>query len=552
ATFIELLVCPSDQGPTNAPRMNYVVNGGQPGSDSPADGIFFDHAKAERVYITKDDFRDGLANTIMLAENLDSTSWDVTDEANQCILWPLTDSNEINNGTGARPSSHHPGGFVAAFADGSVKFLSETPLNEDAAVHTEGSVYVAYLTPGGDDDFPTIVDGVDPCDQPDAGVEINDGLDWLAAHQSSDGSWSLRHSTHPDCNGQCGNDSSLPDTRIAATGLALLPLLGSGSAPGSGPYAENICMGLEYLMARQGADGSLAEDYQSGRILYPHLIALEAMSEGVALASDVRTVGGCGNDEHISPGCTLDVEALREATQKAIDWAVASAAPVDYGWPEPTHMKGGWDYFFGGNPSHSDGTIGDLSHHLWGVSALLTAKRQGLTVPDEAIEMLSAFLDSTEVDPRVTDQGVTLGDYRYTAGWSSAPYNTATVSMTASGLFCRTLLGVPASHAKIDQFANTIAPSDGAMYYNLHATQLMHRVGGSRWDTWNSQMQQMLLAAQEQNGHLRGSFYWSGSPMDSRVAEWNAQGGRLYCTVFALLCLEQNFSRLKLSKVGAQ
>ncbi|MCG8587452.1 MAG: DUF1559 domain-containing protein, partial [Pirellulales bacterium] len=60
-TFVEVLACPSDQGPRNVPRLNYVVNGGQAGVDSPADGIFFDHAKpvAERVYMTKDDILDG-------------------------------------------------------------------------------------------------------------------------------------------------------------------------------------------------------------------------------------------------------------------------------------------------------------------------------------------------------------------------------------------------------------------------------------------------------------------------------------------------------------
>ena len=153
ATFIEVLTCPSDSGPRNNSRMNYVANGGQAGSDSAADGIFFDHAKtvAERVYISKDDFFDGLSNTIMIAENLDATNWNMTDEANQCILWPLTAGNEVNNGTGSRPSSHHPGGFVTAFADGSVKFMAESEINDDVNVHTDTSIYVALLTPGGSD-----------------------------------------------------------------------------------------------------------------------------------------------------------------------------------------------------------------------------------------------------------------------------------------------------------------------------------------------------------------------------------------------------------------
>ncbi|MCG8584393.1 MAG: DUF1559 domain-containing protein, partial [Pirellulales bacterium] len=143
ATFIDVLVCPSDQGPRSNPRMNYVANGGQAGIDSAADGIFFDHAKPliERVYISKSDFVDGLSNTILIAENLDATYWNVTDEVNQCILWPLTAGNEVNRGSGSRPSSHHPGGFVATFADGSVKFMAETDFNSDAAVHTDQSIY---------------------------------------------------------------------------------------------------------------------------------------------------------------------------------------------------------------------------------------------------------------------------------------------------------------------------------------------------------------------------------------------------------------------------
>ena len=152
-TYVELLVCPSDHGPTDAPRLSYVVNGGQPDIDSPADGVFFDHAKpvGERTYITKDEFADGLANTILLTENLDATRWDEAGETNLCVLWPLAAGDEINRGSGARPSSHHSGGFVAAFADGSVRFLAEDRFNDDPNVYTDQSIYAAMLTPGGND-----------------------------------------------------------------------------------------------------------------------------------------------------------------------------------------------------------------------------------------------------------------------------------------------------------------------------------------------------------------------------------------------------------------
>ncbi|MCG8585731.1 MAG: hypothetical protein MI757_13575, partial [Pirellulales bacterium] len=265
--------------------------------------------------------------------------------------------------------------------------------------------------------------------------------------------------------------------------------------------------------------------------------------EALALSVDVQTVGGCGEDSS-STHCSLDIQEVEEATQKAIDWAIANAAPVDDNWSY-LEKKGGWMYVTGGAHAQQ----GDMSHHLWGVSALLGAQRAGLSVPSDAISMLNTFLDSAELDPRVTDQGHTVGNYRYYTGTSS-PYNQYSDSMNASGMLCRTLLGVPASHSKIAQFASSISPQEGAMYYNLHATQLVHRVGGSAWDTWNDAMQQQLLSAQVQTGHARGSFFWSSSTMDSRVSSWNGQGGRLYCTVLALLALEQNFSRLKLSKIG--
>ncbi|MCG8586855.1 MAG: DUF1559 domain-containing protein, partial [Pirellulales bacterium] len=182
-TYIEVLTCPSDAGPRTGARLNYVVNGGQAGSDSRADGIFFDHTTSleNRVYITNDDFRDGLRNTIMLAENLDATEWTDTDEDNQCILWPLTSGNEVNRGEGPRPSSHHPGGFIATFADGSTKFLTDERFNDGDDPYGDDSMYVVMLTPGGLDEYPQTVDGVDPCDQPDAGGEVNIGLDWIAA-----------------------------------------------------------------------------------------------------------------------------------------------------------------------------------------------------------------------------------------------------------------------------------------------------------------------------------------------------------------------------------
>jgi prepilin-type processing-associated H-X9-DG protein len=93
---------------------------------------------------------DGATNTIMLAENPDLEEWNFAPtEIHVCIVWDdlnypsprqsLAGSiekrdtllNLYNQGAEyvlphARPSSFHPNGFMVAFCDGHVRFLSQT------------------------------------------------------------------------------------------------------------------------------------------------------------------------------------------------------------------------------------------------------------------------------------------------------------------------------------------------------------------------------------------------------------------------------------------
>jgi prepilin-type N-terminal cleavage/methylation domain-containing protein len=384
----------------------------------------------------------------------------------------------------------------------------------------------------------------DPCEDTGGYREINAGNTWLTRHQFDDGSWSLRHSQHGDCNGQCANDSTLGSMPIAATGLALLPLLGSGSTPVSGQYRDNICRGVEYLMSVQGDNGTLAEDY-GGRYMYAHLIANLALIEAYVGAAAVIEAG-CEEDPDSSSGdpCQPDMDAVRHAAQRAVDWTISAQAPQDNNWGH-LEKKGGWMYVVGGAHARQ----GDLSHHLWALSALVTAQKAGLSVSQTAMDDLKTFVDSVQVAPLVPDSGATLGDYRYYTG-TVGTYNAVSTSMTTSGLLCRIFLGVPPQHARIQSFTDSINPWPGATYFNFHATQLMHHVGGQKWSDWNAAMHTYLQDTQVKSGHAAGSWFFNGSTMDGRDAHWNAQGGRLYCTVLSLLNLEENFQSLDLSAGG--
>ena len=72
--------------------------------------------------------------------------------------------------------------------------------------------------------------------------------EWLANHQMPDGGWSFDLSLCPSCHGQCRDSGKMAEARNAATGLALLPFLGSGQThKDSHRYKSTIRNGLKFL-----------------------------------------------------------------------------------------------------------------------------------------------------------------------------------------------------------------------------------------------------------------------------------------------------------------
>ena len=92
------------------------------------------------------------------------------------------------------------------------------------------------------------IDALGGTKESEAAVER--GLDWLAAHQSRDGSWSLQGFTvnckHPQCTAAA---SVASDT--AGTGLALLPFLAAGYTHKSGKHQQTVARGLRWLVDQQ-------------------------------------------------------------------------------------------------------------------------------------------------------------------------------------------------------------------------------------------------------------------------------------------------------------
>lgn len=166
--FIPVLACTADADASENGALSYVANVGRPDQGPPFDttgsqldrnrkatGLF--HNSGFRHEVTKNYVSqgDGLANTLLFAENMNATFWTDLDEANHGFVWvdtgdPGAPQQQINsvdrtsagNYAFSRPSANHQDVFNAAFADGTVRALSQ---------EVDQQTFYQAMTPRGDD-----------------------------------------------------------------------------------------------------------------------------------------------------------------------------------------------------------------------------------------------------------------------------------------------------------------------------------------------------------------------------------------------------------------
>lgn len=321
-------------------------------------------------------------------------------------------------------------------------------------------------------------------------------LEWLAEHQLPDGGWNLDHTLCRACGGKCSRPGTLRRARNAATGLALLPFLGAGQTHRSGKYREQVHDGLYFLVNRMEVGphgGSLLE--RDGT-MYAHGICAIALCEAYGMTRD---------------------PALRDPAQQALDFIAYAQNP----------RGGGWRY----RPRQR----GDTSIVGWQLMALKSGHMAYLRVRPSTIEKAAEFLDAVS-----SDGGARYGYTGPGAGWRGPDSDQAT---TAIGLLCRMYLGWERDNPALERGAAWIAeqgPSEGNMYYDYYATQMMRHRGGDAWDTWNTAMRDYLVDVQARDGHERGSWCFSEEDLSTR------RGGRLYCTSMATMILEVYYRHLPL------
>jgi hypothetical protein len=320
------------------------------------------------------------------------------------------------------------------------------------------------------------------------------GLDWIARHQRSDGSWSLDH--RPQCRGRPCPEGPHADSDSAATGLALLPLLGAGlTHDHASRYQKPIARGIDWLLKEQKPYGDLFTG-GGNTYMYSHAIAAMALCEAYGITRDQR---------------------LAAPAQKAVDFIISAQSRND----------GGWRY----NPGES----GDTSVVGWQMFALRSAHLAGLRVDGEAIKRCTNYLDSAATN-------ATRTKYAY------QPHGPATPVMTAEALLVRQYLGWtrenPGMRFGTELVADHLMKSkERNIYYWYYATQLLHNMQGPDWKRWNPRVRDGLVRLQVVgDGCDRGSW----DPERPLADRWGHDAGRHFLTSLSLLTLEVYYRYLPL------
>ena len=265
-------------------------------------------------------------------------------------------------------------------------------------------------------------------------MAVEQGLQWIILHQHKDGSWRFHHD-QGSCDGQCANPGTREST-TAATGLALMSLLGAGYTHRSGPYQGQVGKGLDYLLSRirYTKHGGILAEGKDG--MYAQAIATIALAEAFSMTRDTNLGGAV------------------EAARKYIVTAQHDAS-------------GSWGY----NPDYP----GDLTVSGWQMMALKSCELAGYPTDRSIWDQAEKFVDSMGTG--------SSGRYGYKRPAEDNP------TTTAIGLLAKMYLGMPKEDFTLELGSDFIfdqMPSETDVYFNYYATQVMHHLQRPRLENLES------------------------------------------------------------------
>ena len=324
---------------------------------------------------------------------------------------------------------------------------------------------------------------------------VERALTWYAARQEPDGRW------------DSGKNGGMAGQDFAATGFAVLCLYGWGERHDKpGEYQECLSRAVEWLANESvRRKGNFAQDASHG--MYGQGVATIALAEAYGITGDRR---------------------LKEPLELAVKVILKAQNPA----------HGGWRY----NPTPSDS---DTSVVGWQVMALYSARKAGIDVPQQTFDLAAKWLDSA-------GSGTHGGLFGYQV--KSKP----TAPMTAEAMFARQLLGAKPSEPRQQESAEFLTSVEGAgrrgaktnlpgprsksnYYHWYYGALALYQHQGEPWKRWNRAVRPLLLARQETEGDMAGT--WS-------AGQWK-QAGPIISTALATLALEVYYRYLPMYQLDA-
>jgi hypothetical protein len=341
-----------------------------------------------------------------------------------------------------------------------------------------------------------------------APLALQQGLEWLIAHQDADGRWDCDGFMSHDREGQVCDGAGQATHDVGVTGLALLALLANGSTLREGPWRDSIKRGVMWLREQQDEKSGLFGTASSPTYVYDHAIATLAMVEAY------------GRSQY---------KLLRGNAQKGLAYLQSHRNPF-----------GVWRY----QPRDGDN---DSSVTGWCALALLSGKTHGLEVDPAALSAVRTwFVDLT--DPVTGRTG-----YSERGGWSSRLAGDHVrrfprqhgECMTALALAVRLRLGDDPEEALIRTQIQVLAqkpPARGAageaideLYWLFGALAFAQLGDGPARTAFGQATLTACVDGRRSDGNFRGSFDPAGV--------WGEVGGRVFATALACWTLELSLHR---------
>ncbi len=275
-------------------------------------------------------------------------------------------------------------------------------------------------------------------------------LEWLAARQNQDGSWSDGGYSH----------------NTAITAFALLAFMSQGHLPNQGQFGPEVSKGARFLISCSRPNDGYLVGGQGGN-MYCHAMATLALAE----------LWGSTNNEDIKP-----------VLKKAVDLIIKCQSP-----------EGGWRYQ--PYPSGSD-----ISITVMQVMALRAANNAGMAVPKETMKKALGYIDRC--------YNKNAGGFSYQAGGGAPGFARTAAGLCILFLTegDRKREGGKEEDESNKRFTKAEMPkaitflknrSNEYMHYfygHYYAAHAMHRVGGREWDDWYTHISQQFLKMQSKDG----------------------------------------------------